>query len=214
MKMNRNTLVLIAIIIILVISAILIWSILELGTYILLAIAAILAVLCYFQSIKQSEPSTFDTKIVDTSEPEIEQYVPEVEKPKAALSELPIETIEGIGKIYGEELRAAGINTVEDLLAADPENIAKLCDVSIEVAEKWIAMGRFTWLDTISEEDAEAIVAVSEIQTLEDLSQADAIELLEKIKSAIAAGHVRIPANYKFTLEMVQSWINEAKGLI
>jgi hypothetical protein len=214
LKMNWNTLVLIAIIIILVISAILIWSILELGTYIFSAIAAILAVLCYFQSVKQSEPNTSDSKIIDTGEPEIEQYVPEVEKPKAALSELPIETIEGIGKTYGEELRAAGINTVEDLLAADPENIGNICDVSIEVAEKWIAMGRFTWLDTVSEEDAEAIVAVSAIQTLEDLSQSDTIELLEKIKAAVASGHVRVPANYKFTLEMVQSWINEAKGLI
>ena len=212
--MNRNTLVLIAIIIILVISAVLVWSILELGAYLLFAIAAILAVLCYFQNLKQSRPNSPDSRIVDTAEPEIEQYVPEVEKPRAALSDLPIETIEGIGKTYGEELRAAGIKTVEDLLAADPENIGNICDVGVQVAEKWITMGRFTWLDTVSEEDAEAIVAASDIQTLEDLAQADAAELLEKIKAAIATGHVRIPANYSFTLDMVQNWIDEAKELI
>ena len=135
MEMNRNTIVLIAIIIILLASAIVIWSIFDLGAYLLLAVAAILAVICYCQSAKQSGPSAPDAKLVDTKEPEIEQYVPEVEKPRAALSELPIETIEGIGKTYGQELRAAGIATVEDLLASDAESICNICDVDVEVAE-------------------------------------------------------------------------------
>jgi hypothetical protein len=214
LEMNKNTIVLIAIIVLLIISAIIIWGIIDLVAYLLLAIAGILAVLCYFQSVNQSEPRTLDAKLVDTEEPEIEQYVPEVEEPKAALSELPVETIEGIGQTYGQELRTAGIATVEDLLASEPENIANICDVGVDIAEKWIAMGRFTWLDTVSEEDAEAIVAVSAIQSLEDLAQADAVDLLEKIKASITAGHVRIPAEYKFTLEMVQNWINEAKELV
>jgi hypothetical protein len=206
--------VLIALIVILVISAIVIWSIIDLIAYLLLAIAAILAVLCYFQSVRQAKPSALHLKLGAPEEPEIEKYVPEVEEPRAALTDLPIETIEGIGKTYGLELRTAGIVTVEDLLSADPENVAKICDVGVEVAEKWIAMGRFTWLDTVSEEDAEAIVAVSDIQTLEDLAQAEPIDLLEKIKAAIATDRVRVPAGYIFTLEMVRKWINEAKNLV
>lgn len=214
MEMNRNSIIFFVIIVVLVVTGILMWSTFDLGAYLLFATAAILAVICYCLSTKQSEASTPDSRLVDTKEPEIEQYVPEVEKPRAELSELPIETIEGIGKTYGQELRAAGIATVEDLLAADPENISNVCDVDVEVAEKWITMGRFTWLDTVSEEDAEAIVAVSEIKTLEDLAQANAEELLEKIKAGINTHQIRIPAGYEFTLEMVQNWIDEAKDLI
>jgi hypothetical protein len=214
LEMNKNTILFVVIIIILVAIGIVIWSIIDLGAYLLFGIAALFAVICLWQGTRQAKPRMLDAKPGEPEEPEIEKYVPEVEEPKAALSELPIETIEGIGATYGNELRAAGIATVEDLLGADPENIANTCDVGIEVAEKWIAMGRFTWLDTVSEEDAEAIVAVSEVKTLEDLSQADAVELLEKIKAAIAAGHVRIPSGYEFTLESVKKWIDEAKGLV
>jgi hypothetical protein len=212
--MNKNTIILIVLIIILVVVGIIIWSIFDLGAYFLFGIAAVLAVICYWQSTKQAEPRVLDAKPVESEASEIEKYVPEVEEPKAALRELPIETIEGIGATFGNELRAAGIETVEDLLGSDPETVANICDVSVEVAERWIAMGRFTWLDTVSEEDAEAIVEVSEIKTLEDLAKADAVELLERIKAAVAAGDVRIPSGYEFTLEKVEEWINEAKGLV
>ncbi|MGY5859121.1 MAG: DUF4332 domain-containing protein [Candidatus Thorarchaeota archaeon] len=143
-----------------------------------------------------------------------EMHVPAVEKPAAPLVDLPIESIEGIGVVYGKELRDAGIPTVAEMLAADAEEVAKICDVSVEQAERWIAMSRFSWLDTVSEEDAEAIVFATGMEDLKSLAEASADELYKKIKAALAEGDVRVPAGYKFSVEQIQGWIDEAKSLV
>ncbi len=143
-----------------------------------------------------------------------ELHVPAVEKPAAPLTDLPIESIEGIGPVYGAKLRDAGIPTVAEMLAADPENVANICDVNVEQAERWIAMSRFSWLDTVSEEDAEAIVFATGMEDLKSLSEANADDLYKKISDALADGDVRVPAGYKFSVEQIQGWIDEAKSLV
>jgi hypothetical protein len=162
-------------------------------------------------------------EFIDRPEPEpipapedkhLEEYVPEVEAPAARLTKLPIETIEGIGEVYGKELRNAGYETVADLIAADPERVAEVTDVNLEQAERWIAMSRFAWLDSVSEEDAEAIVFATGMTTLEDLAAADASATLEKIQKALESEDVRVPAGYTFDIDRVKRWIEEAKGLI
>ncbi|MFW9849112.1 MAG: DUF4332 domain-containing protein [Candidatus Thorarchaeota archaeon] len=143
-------------------------------------------------------------------EKHVEKYVPQVEEPAVATSDLPIETIEGIGEKYGKLLRSAGIETVADLSSSNATKVAEVCDVNTEQAEKWIAMAHFAWMDEISEEDAEAIVFATGIKTLKDLAKADAEDILEKIEKGVRIGKVRVPEGYKFTLEMVKSWIKAA----
>jgi len=143
-----------------------------------------------------------------------ERHVPEVVQPKAELSELPIETIEGIGETYGSMLRDAGIDSVQDLLGTRPERVAEICGVGSEVADKWVAMGRFAWIDGISEEDAEAIVFATGIITLVDLAAADPETLLRKVKSALASEEFRVPADYRFDIKKVRGWVAAAKDLI
>jgi len=143
-----------------------------------------------------------------------ETHVPAAEKPAAPLVDLPIESIEGIGPVYGKKLRNAGIPTVEELLAADPQNVADICDVNVEQAERWVAMGRFSWLDSVSEEDAEAIVFATGMEDLQSLSEANAEDLYKKIERALAEGDVRVPAGYKFSAKQIQKWIDEAKSLV
>ncbi|MGY5879265.1 MAG: DUF4332 domain-containing protein [Candidatus Thorarchaeota archaeon] len=150
----------------------------------------------------------------EPAEEHAEMHVPAVEKPAAPLTDLPIESIEGIGPVYGAKLRDAGIPTVAEMLAADPENVAEVCDVGVEQAERWIAMSRFSWLDTISEEDAEAIVFATGMEDLKSLSEANADDLYKKITDALAEGDVRVPAGYKFSKEQIQGWIDEAKSLV
>ena len=143
-----------------------------------------------------------------------EKHVSEVVQPKAELSELPIETIEGIGETYGSMLRDEGIDSVQDLLGTRPERVAEICDVSPEVAGRWVAMGRFAWIDGISEEDAEAIVFATGITTLDDLAAADPEAMLRKVKSALASEEFRVPADYKFDIKKVRGWVAAAKDLI
>jgi predicted flap endonuclease-1-like 5' DNA nuclease len=153
-------------------------------------------------------------KPAEPEEEHAELHVPAVEKPAAPLTDLPIESIEGIGPVYGEKLRDAGIPTVAEMLAANPENVANICDVNVEQAERWIAMSRFSWLDTVSEEDAEAIVFATGMEDLKSLSEASAESLFQKITDALAEGDVRVPAGYKFSVEQIQKWIDEAKSLV
>ncbi len=149
----------------------------------------------------------------DTTADTDETYVPAVEEPRAELKDLPIETIEGIGEKYGQLLREEGIETVAELLITPPGRVAEICDVSEAHAQRWVAMSRFCWLDTISEEDAEAIVYGGGVLDLSELAEANAETLLEEIKTAVSLGHVRVPEGYEFTLDMVKSWIEEAKTL-
>jgi len=147
------------------------------------------------------------------SDEHAEVYVPEVIRPTVEPSKLPIETIEGIGPVYGKLLRHAGFPTVADMVAVDADRIAEICDVNVEQAERWIAMSRFAWLDEISEEDAEAIVFATGITDLEALASASADDVFAKVKSALANGDVRVPAGYVITLEKVRTWIDAAKKL-
>jgi hypothetical protein len=147
-------------------------------------------------------------------DPMIETYVPAVEEPRAELKELPIETVEGIGTKYGEMLRNAGIDTVSKLLTSKADEVAKICGVGEDVANRWLAMSQFCWLDSVSEEDAEAIVYAGGIMDLDELAEADPKELLEEIVNSVDLGHVRVPENYTFNIEMVKKWVAEAKERI
>jgi predicted flap endonuclease-1-like 5' DNA nuclease len=143
-----------------------------------------------------------------------EVHTPEVVRPAVQLSELPIETIEGIGEVYGGDLRGAGIDSVQDLIGTPTSRVAEIADVSEREAEGWIAMARFAWLDGVSEEDAEAIVFATGIDDLKALARADANDLLRKILKAVESEDVRVPAGYEFTIEKVKTWIQSAKKAI
>jgi hypothetical protein len=149
----------------------------------------------------------------ESSDDILETYVPAVEEPRAELKELPIETIEGIGPKYGSLLREAGIETVAELMISLPARVAEICSVDEAHAQRWVAMSRFCWLDSISEEDAEAIVYGGGILGLDELAESNPSELLEEIKNAVLRDLVQIPKGYTFTLDMVKSWIDEAKSL-
>jgi predicted flap endonuclease-1-like 5' DNA nuclease len=180
---------------------------------VLIAFACILDTADEFESIPKATPLPEEDTIPKESNQHAEDYIPAVEKPAAAPEDLPVETIEGIGKVYGKLLRDAGIPTVADMLGVDAERIVEICDVNVAQAERWIAMSRFAWLDEISEEDAEAIVFATGITDLQGLAAANANVLFDKIKDAIANGDVRVPAGYEFTVKKIQKWINEAKTL-
>lgn len=174
------------------------------STIFLVSAIVIVGGICSGRSSSQTSPT-------DSAGNERETYVPAVEEPRAELEVLPIETIEGIGPKYGEMLRKKGIDTVAKLVTAKAEDIEKICGVGTAVANRWIAMSEFCWLDSVSEEDAEAIVYGGGILDLHELAEADPQELLDEVINSVELGHVLIPQGYEFTLEMVQKWIAEAK---
>jgi len=216
---DKIFLVVLAICIALLVVAILQWPIdYMISIYFLIAIVVLIIIYCIIKSRESGAspaPSPRPEPVNDVPvDDHSEMHIPEVEVTSTDLSELPIETIEGIGSVYGNELRTAGIGTVLDLLGSDPQNVADICDVPLEQAERWIAMSRFAWLDNVSEEDAEAIVFATGITDLKSLGNADPADLLQKVKAGVADGRVRVPEDYEFTLEIVTKWIESAKDLI
>ena len=140
-----------------------------------------------------------------------EEFVPEVMLPFPGKKQLPVNTIEGIGKAYGEKLSKGGLEWVEDLALTTPETIMRLVDVSERIAKKWIAMARLTWLDDVSEEDAECIVLGANITSIEELAVAKVDDLYNKVSTAEKFGRVQVPGGYTITKAMVQKWIDSAK---
>lgn len=208
---NRKFLIAVFIGIVLAIISFLLWRVDQTISLIVLVVAMAIPIGVYamFEDLVDLE-DLLDQQ-VETHE---EEYVEAVKVPAAPLSDLPIETIEGIGESYGKMLRNGGIDTVADMIAADPIRIKELTGVTTRKAERWIAMSRFAWLDSVSEEDAEAIVFATSIRQVKELANADPSDLLSKIKKAVADGKVEVPADYEFTLEMAKAWVNEAKQRI
>ncbi|MFX0168588.1 MAG: DUF4332 domain-containing protein [Candidatus Hodarchaeota archaeon] len=162
-------------------------------------------------SVKGAKPT--ETVEIRTAEPPAgpEEFVPEVILPSPGKKQLPVSTIEGIGKAYGQRLEEGGIEYVEDLALTAPDKITRLVDVSETVAKKWIAMARLTWLDDVSEEDAECIVLGANLTSIEELAVADVEDLYNKVSTAEKFGRVLVPAGYKITKALVQKWIESAK---
>lgn len=50
---------------------------------------------------------------------------------------IPVDTVRGIGPAYADRLARAGVETVEELLAADPETLAEEIDLSETRVSGW-----------------------------------------------------------------------------
>jgi predicted flap endonuclease-1-like 5' DNA nuclease len=179
---------------------------------IMLSVPGLIGVVCSKEEETQGAVAS-SAKAVAVSDQITETYVPEVREPRAELVELPVETIEGIGPKYGKKLHDAGVDTVADLLGSMADEIAGICNVDVDRAQRWIAMARFCWLESVSEEDAEAIVYGGGITDLDELAAVDPEALLGRIQDAVRLGHVKVPEGYTFELEMAREWIAEAKDL-
>ncbi|MEM2143358.1 MAG: DUF4332 domain-containing protein [Candidatus Thorarchaeota archaeon] len=143
-----------------------------------------------------------------------EAYVPEAVKKAAELTEIPIETLETLTRDNIEALRSNGILTMQDILETPADRLAQICGVSDDTAQRWVAAARFAWMESVSQEDSEAIVYGGGIMDLEELASADPAQLLERINTAVKLGQVKMPRGYKITLKDVEAWIREAKELV
>ena len=106
-----------------------------------------------------------------------------------------VETIEGVGAVYGEKLNAAGINTTENILAkcANPKGrkeLAEATGISEKLILKWTNHSDLMRINGIAGQFAE-------------LLEASGVDTVKELKH-------RVPANLKAKLDEV----NEAKNLV
>lgn len=85
--------------------------------------------------IEETEPAeTTD----EPAEEAAEEAEPDAAEEAADVSDDPVTEISGIGPAYGERLSDAGVETVADLAAADPDELEAATDISASRIEGWI----------------------------------------------------------------------------
>jgi uncharacterized membrane protein len=125
-----------------------------------------------------------------------------------------LEYIEGVGKVYSQKLKDAGIVNASDLLlkGCDPqgrEAIAKTTGISAKLILRWVNMADLFRVIGIGQEYAELLNAVG-VDSVPGLAQGDPADLLAKMKTANEQKKlVRRPP----VLSQVESWVKQAKSL-
>ncbi|MCL7475413.1 MAG: DUF4332 domain-containing protein [ANME-2 cluster archaeon] len=131
------------------------------------------------------------------------------------LANQDIEMIEGIGPERGSKLRDAGIRSITDLINADAATVSEI--VGKNTAEKFISMAKLidssSILGTlgIEKQSSELLVRAGNIYSVDDLKNADPVELYTLCKASIASGKVKVPAGYSITQDDVKRWVEQAQ---
>ena len=82
---------------------------------------------------------------------------------------IPVIQLEGIGPTYAERLRAVGIRTTTDLLAAEAPLVAEKIQADVPNVRRWQAMSRLIELNGIGPQYAELLVRAG-YATVDDLA--------------------------------------------
>jgi predicted flap endonuclease-1-like 5' DNA nuclease len=125
-----------------------------------------------------------------------------------------LETIEGIGPVYAQKLRAAGVSTVETLLQAGntPQGrheLAEKAGIGVEHILGWVNRADLMRVRGVGEEYGDLLERAG-VNTVVELALRNADNLYQKMLEVNEEKRlVRRPP----TRDMVASWIEQAKAL-
>lgn len=122
--------------------------------------------------------------------------------------------IEGIGAVYEEKLKAAGIKSIEDLLEKgrtkkDRVNLTEISGVSDKLILEWLNRADLARVKGIGSEYADLLEA-SGVDTVPELARRSPENLVEKMAQVNEEKKLvrRLPV-----LSQVESWVAQAKEL-
>ena len=125
-----------------------------------------------------------------------------------------LEAIEGIGDVYAEKLRAAGVRGTNDLLKKGStkqgrQSLAELAGVSEKLVLEWVNHADLFRIKGIGPEYADLLEEAG-VDTVMELAQRNPDNLYAKIVEVNAEKHLvrRLP-----TLNMIKAWVAQAKQL-
>lgn len=127
---------------------------------------------------------------------------------------MKIEDLEGVGPVLGAKLRAAGVQTTDDLLekagpAAGRRALAEATGIGVDQLLRWTNHVDLYRISGIGSEYADLLEA-SGVDSCPELAHRNAANLATTMAEANAARNLvrRLP-----TEEMIAGWIEQAKGL-
>lgn len=125
-----------------------------------------------------------------------------------------LEAIEGIGPVYAEKLRAAGIRTIGALLSAGAtpegrEELAEKTGIGEEYILDWVNRADLMRIRGVGEEYSDLLEKAG-VDTVVELARRNPDNLYEKLLEVNAEKRLvrRVPAR-----EAVARWVEEAKTL-
>jgi predicted flap endonuclease-1-like 5' DNA nuclease len=126
-----------------------------------------------------------------------------------------IEEIEGIGPVYGEKLRQAGVKSTEEILkrACDRkgrQELAEATGLDASLILTWVNMADLFRIKGVGAEYAE-LLKKSGVDTVKELRNRNPENLLAKMTEINSAGRQLVRALP--SLKMVESWVTLAKEL-
>jgi predicted flap endonuclease-1-like 5' DNA nuclease len=155
------------------------------------------------------------TPITMSRKPREKKFRPKVKERKTHVPlNQDIETIEGIGHTYGNKLRNAGINVIEDLLRAGSTRngrryLANKVGVTHRILLKWVCRADFFRIRGIGTQYS-ALLEAAGVNTVTGLARRKPKNLYEKLRETNRKKKlVRRTPPYK----MIEGWIKSAKTL-
>ena len=125
-----------------------------------------------------------------------------------------LETIEGIGSVYGEKLREKGIGTVEALLEAGAtpagrQELEEKTGIGHALILEWVNLADLMRIKGIGEEYSDLLEEAG-VDTVKELRHRVPENLHQKVVEINEAKKLvrRLP-----TLQMVADWVEQAKTL-
>jgi predicted flap endonuclease-1-like 5' DNA nuclease len=115
-----------------------------------------------------------------------------------------VEAVEGIGRIYGEKLRAAGVHTTARLCYEDTQSLADRVGVPVRTVEQWKAMAELIKISGVGPQYAEAL-ARSGINGIAELKRRSPGAISEQVNSYLDSLHTSVVGT-KITEARVKSW--------
>jgi predicted flap endonuclease-1-like 5' DNA nuclease len=122
--------------------------------------------------------------------------------------------IEGIGPVYAEKLKAAGVSTTEALLerGATPsgrDELAETTGISGKLILEWVNLSDLFRIRGVGEEYSDLLEEAG-VDTVPELAQRNAANLYAKLVETNAEKKLvrRLP-----TQKQVEDWVAQAKGL-
>lgn len=120
-----------------------------------------------------------------------------------------VESVEGVGDVYREELASLGIEDTRGLWSADEGTVSEAVDVPERVVASWRSRAELMAVGGLGPQYAE-LLERSGVEGIADLAEREADELLESIHAKQGELEINIQGT-QVTKARVEDWIKRAK---
>lgn len=135
----------------------------------------------------------------------------------AALSNISVAEIDGIGETLANRLAKIGITTVGQLSLGQAAAIAKSLHISQTRVQNFIDMAALMSQLSISglrDEIVELLVRGAGIRSLPQMADTNPTELYRLCNEKISLGKIQVPRSFSFTINDVEGWIKAARSYL